>query len=343
MNRSVPGNHHRVQSVLKMSLMKTFSTRFFSVALITSLGVLAGPLAQGGSANRAEMRNSFRQDVLRIINRDRASFGMPPVKLDPAASEIGDRYCELQIRNGTTGHFTLDGLTPYMRYSFAGGNDGVSENAAAWSANYTFPESSLLDMIRRSQEAMIMEVAPNDGHKRTLLDPEATHVGIGLAWEKGEFRLVHEFIRRYVEFTRPVARAATTNDMLRVEGRPLPGYRVDAVTVYYEPAPQFIAAVTANNIPSYGFPKNRRDYPVEREVRSAKARRIADLADNGSGITVRPDGSFSFNAPYDRGEGIYTVVVWVTRSGSPAPISASNISIRVAQHAQPPLRLLGTR
>ncbi|HET8796933.1 MAG TPA: CAP domain-containing protein, partial [Thermoanaerobaculia bacterium] len=152
---------------------------------ILLVALVAFPVAAGDlDATRA----TLRERMVRLINRDRQAFGLRPVALDAQASAIGDAYCEAQLRNRTTGHFTIDGLAPYMRYSFAGGNDGVSENAAAWSADYTFNERALVEMLGRSQDSMMAERPPRDGHRKTILDPHATHVGIGLAWEKGEFR-----------------------------------------------------------------------------------------------------------------------------------------------------------
>ena len=175
------------------------------VLLSIAIMMLASPVAH---SDIDATRTTLREHVLKLINRDRKIYNLPPVQLDLEASAIGDDYCRRQIQNGTNGHFTTDGLAPYMRYSFAGGNDGLSENAAAWSANYMFSERALYEMSRRSQDAMMAEVPPHDGHKRTILDPHATHVGIGLAWERSEFRLVHEFIRRYVRWTTPLPRHA---------------------------------------------------------------------------------------------------------------------------------------
>src|SRR6476646_9851999 len=122
-------------------------------ALISAL-----PFAQGeGPAD--ETRITLRDEFLRIINQDRVANGLTPVALDPQASAVADDYCRDQIRNGTTGHF---------------GVDGVSENAAAWSASYHFSDRALYDMIQRSERAMIGERAPHDGHRRTILDPSAT-------------------------------------------------------------------------------------------------------------------------------------------------------------------------
>src|SRR5438128_829706 len=218
-------------------------------ALLAILLAISAPLAQG-DAPADETRFTLREEFLRLINRDRKQFGLQPVQLDVLSSTIADTYCREQIRNGTTGHYTTDGEAPYMRYSFAGGNDGLSENAAAWSANYNFSDRALYEMMRRSEEAMMHEVAPHDGHRRTILDPHATHVGIGLAWERGEFRLTQEFIRHYVDWTRSLPRSAFAGDHILCSGQPVRGYDVDAITVHHEPLPQSIAPVTANAIDS---------------------------------------------------------------------------------------------
>src|SRR5437764_6923333 len=214
-------------------------------ALLALLLAISAPLAQGG-APADETRVSLREECLRLINRDRRQFGLQPVQLDPFASSVADNYCQDQIRNGTTGHFTTDGQAPYMRYSFAGGNDAVSENAAAWSANYNFTDRALYEMMRRSEDAMMGEVAPHDGHRRTILDPFATHVGIGLAWEHGEFRITQEFIRHYVEWQRPLPRAAGESERVLAVAKPLNGYRVEALSVHHEPIPQTITTWAAN-------------------------------------------------------------------------------------------------
>src|SRR5882724_7857243 len=131
--------------------------------LLTVLTIaFCATLARGEDMSN-ETRTTLRAELLHMVNRDRAKYGLSPVQLDVDASTIADAYCASQIRNGTTGHFTTDGEAPYMRYSFAGGNDGVSENAAAWSANYGFSDRALYDMMRRSEAAMISEVAPHDG------------------------------------------------------------------------------------------------------------------------------------------------------------------------------------
>ena len=308
----------------------------FLLAVILS----ATPLAQGeGPVD--ETRIALRGEFLQMINHDRAANGLAPVELDPAASAIADTDCRQQLRYGTTGHFTIDGLAPYMRYSFAGGNDGVSENAAAWSAGYRFSDRSLYDMIRRSEEAMMKEQAPHDGHRRTILDPFATHVGIGLAWDGGEFRLTQEFVRRYIDWKRPLPRGAGLTEQVVAVGKPAKGCKIEAISVHHEPIPQPISVRATNLIDSYSLPDKRRDYLprlrgtyFQRHPDGALYEVREEYADGRRGdFAVSRDGSFSFQVPFADGPGIYTVVVWLRRSGDSAPIAASNVSIRVDRPA----------
>jgi len=303
--------------------------------LLALLLVVSAPLAQG-EGPIDETRFTLREEFLRLINRDRKQFGLQPVKLDPLASVVADAYCRDQIRNGTTGHYTTDGQAPYMRYSFAGGNDGVSENAAAWSANYNFSDRALYEMMRRSEDAMMREVAPHDGHRRTILDPFATHVGVGLAWEHGEFRLTQEFIRRYVDWVRPLPRTASAGDQILCSGRPAPGYAIEAITVHHEPFPQPIAPVTANAITTYSLPDARREYlpRLRNRVSMNSAGSIQEVrevySDGRHGdFPVKDDGGFAFVIPFPDGPGIYTVVVWIKSQGARESIAASNVSLRV--------------
>jgi uncharacterized protein YkwD len=310
--------------------------------LSIAIMMLASPVAH---SDIDETRTTLREHVLKLINRDRKLYNLPPVQLDLEASAIGDDYCRRQIENGTNGHFTTDGLAPYMRYSFAGGNDGVSENAAAWSANYAFSDRALYEMARRSQDAMMAESAPDDGHKRTILDPHATHVGIGLAWQRSEFRLVHEFIRRYVRWTRPLPRRARIGETVLVAGEPINGATVEAISVHHERVPEAMPAHVANALSNYSLPSKRKDYfPRLRQEYTRHPNGTIEIVrreypgGHRGDFTVAKDGAFSFDVPFTQGPGIYTVVVWVRRDGVNLPVSASNVSIRVEDAAAAPMR-----
>lgn len=297
--------------------------RLLLLSAAAAVVLFATPLARSGDADVT--RATLREHVLKLINRDRALYRLPPVELDLAVSAFGDAYCRTQIRNGTTGHYTIDGVAPYARFSLAGFNDAVSENAAAWSASYSFNERALYEMARRSQDAMMAETAPNDGHKRTMLDRHATHVGIGLAWERGEFRLVQEFVRRYIDWSRPLPRTALVGQPVLTTGKALPGVTVEGITVHHEPLPQPISAHVASAIATYGLPAKRREFAPRAPRRGGPLA----VAVRGDFFSLRPDGTFSFNVPFQEGTGLYTVVVWVKKEDDGPPFPASNVSIRV--------------
>lgn len=310
--------------------------------LSLAIVLLASPLAH---SEIDVTRTTLREHVLKLINRDRELYGLPPVALDLPASAIGDEYCRRQIADKTNGHYLTDGVPPYMRYSFAGGNDGVTENAAAWSANYTFSERALYEMARRSQDAMMAETPPKDGHKRAILDPNATHVGIGLAWQDGEFRLVQEFIRRYISWTKPLPRNALVGDTLTVAGKAMDGAQIDAISIHYEKYPQGLPAQVANALESYSLPRKRKDYlPRLRQDYTRHPNGTIEMVRREYSDGSRGDfyagkgGDFHFDIPFNDGPGVYTVVVWVRRGGTSQPVSASNISIHVEESLQPPSR-----
>lgn len=312
------------------------------VAIVLAALLLASPAV---SADTAETMTTLRTQALNLINRDRLKHRLPPVALDVHASQVGDAYCLQQIRNGTTGHYTTDGLSPYMRYSFAGGNDAVAENAAAWSASYVFSERALYEMIRRSQEAMMAEKPPDDGHRRAILDPHATHVGIGLAWRGGEFRFVQEFLRRHVEWTRPLPRLANLTDVVSTAGRGIGDAKVEAITVHHEPFPGPLAPRAASAIESYALPASRKEYLprlrsdyTRREDGTLHIVRREYTGGHRGDFFLGEKGEFSFTVPFPDGPGIYTVVVWVRRPGAATPVAASNVSIRVEGALQSPAR-----
>lgn len=294
--------------------------------------VMAGLVPCAAAAELDPIRRAVRQDLTAKINRDRAAAGVRPVRLDPEFSGFADEHCTRQLAEGTVGHFTLDALPPYTRYSRAGSNDGIAENAVAWSASYRFSSASILDLTRRSHEAMIAERPPDDSHRRTILDPWATHVAIGVAWQGREFRLVQIFFRRHIDWSSAPQRTAREGERIRASGRPTNGWSVAGASLHHEPMPAPLTRERVNRIESYSLPGARREYKpmrprmpgIERETLSGWASRNGDGA-----LRIRPDGSFSFDAPVDE-PGIYTLVVWLSDPASSEPVAASHISTIVA-------------
>jgi hypothetical protein len=139
---------------------------------------------------------------LEVINNSRKKFKADPVELDILASRVANKMCREAADNNFVGHWNMDGEKPYHRYAFAGGYDHVSENAyGQWSTdNYIQSSSVIGSMMKTGHGTFMAERAPNDGHKKTIIDKSHNFVGLGFYLSGKQFRYYEEFIDRYLEF-----------------------------------------------------------------------------------------------------------------------------------------------
>jgi len=137
-----------------------------------------------------------------VINKSRKKYKAGPVKLDILASRVANKMCREAAENNYVGHWNMAGEKPYHRYGFAGGYDHISENVfGEWSSDNYDPDYSNVSLMMKSGHGTFMaERAPNDGHKKNIIDKEHNYVGIGFYLEKNQFRYYEEFIDRYFEF-----------------------------------------------------------------------------------------------------------------------------------------------
>jgi uncharacterized protein YkwD len=119
--------------------------------------------------------------VVTQINAARAELGLPPLAYDSTLERVGDAHCGILVEEGGDAHFSRSGVPPYLRYLLAGGNGFHRENVGSYSTTGRVADSALAQILYRSVAEMLAEVPPNDGHRRSLLDPWVTHLGVGLA------------------------------------------------------------------------------------------------------------------------------------------------------------------
>ncbi len=313
----------------------TRGTAKLSVRRLATGALLALTLAAPGAraaqpGNSIELSASVKARMLAMINAERREFGLAAVRLDPLASGVADALCKRQVYDQSVGHISTDGLSPYQRYSFAGGLDGTTENTAAWSRDVPYEGGDIAGLVEQSMRAMLDEAPPEDGHRRAILDPHATHVGLGFAWRGGEVRVAHEFVRRYLHWMTPPPREARLGARVTCAARPADGWTVAVMSVHYEPTPKPISRSGASRIVSYELPAERSDYNARSLRDDSEIVRSARTNGGASGdLAVAHDGSFTFSIPFEHGPGIYTLVTWL-RKGD-AVVAASNVSIRVSQ------------
>lgn len=103
-----------------------------------------------------------------LINADRRAHGLPALRWDPRLRDIAAAHSADMRDRGYFSHRTPDGGMPDDRLRAAG------YRAAAFAENI-----ALDDAIAQAEQGLMHSL----GHRRNLLDPKVTHVGVGASGE----------------------------------------------------------------------------------------------------------------------------------------------------------------
>ena len=177
--------------------------------------------------------------MLELINVAREEAGVSRVALgDNAAAQL---HAESMLEHCFSGHWGVDGLKPYMRYSVAGGYQGNGENVSG--SDYCIQRSdgyrAFGDIRARIKEIMDGWMG-SQGHRRNILDPWHKAVNIGLAWNRYNSMAVQHFEGDYVEYEQ--LPGFDEHGRLSLAGQTKNGARFGnfgdlGVQVYYDPPP----------------------------------------------------------------------------------------------------------
>jgi uncharacterized protein YkwD len=161
--------------------------------------------------------------MLALINRDREAEGLEPVEWDPIAAKAGLAHSDDMAASGYTAHIGTDGSNPELRYTEAGGEDMSQENAGCFAdakARDLDPDPRFDPaLIEKVQAAFMAEKPPQDGHRKNILRPWHSHVGVGLSQAKGVpvVCMAQEFIDRYGTYA-PLPKQGKVGDRIKVAG-----------------------------------------------------------------------------------------------------------------------------
>jgi hypothetical protein len=267
--------------------------------------------------------------MVELINRDRASMGLPPVVLDEGAStRAGQAHAEDMAEHGYLGHWGTDGSVPEQRFTEAGGTDMVLENASCFTdeTNRKLDRSPRIDpaTIEQAEDMFFHEKPPADGHRKNILKPWHKRVGIGIAQPVATPTeipvpcIAQEFVDPYGTYL-PLPRRVRVGDVLHVGGAIASPATFAGVGMARTDAPKPLAVSDLNG---------RRSYPVPAPYQMYWPPGFQ------TPIPVKVTGSqFSIDVPAtDRAKpGLYEVSVWARMSSSPDFVMVSLRTIRVAQ------------
>ena len=268
-----------------------------------------------------------RRYMLTLINRDRATEKLPPVELDEGPPTIaGQAHAEDMVHLGYLGHWGSDGSVPEQRHTEAGGVDMVLENALGFTdekVREVDPNARLTKtQIERAEEMFFNEVPPNDGHRRNILKPLHTKVGIGIAQSKESAKelavpcFVQEFTDSYGTYA-PLPKTAKVGQIIHVEGKLKDGVRPSGVGLARVALPKPMTPSDLNKRRSYPVPKPYQMYWGPGFVTPIRA--------NIVGTSIAIDVPLSDQ----KQPGLYEVSVWAKLPGSEEQTMIGLRTIRV--------------
>lgn len=122
--------------------------------------------ARATAVSNGESAGSPQEQVVALVNRERAAAGCGPVQVNAQLTTAAQRHSEDQAANNTMSHTGSDGSNFVERARRAGYEDAIGENVA---------------MGYRTPEAVMDGWMNSDGHRRNILNCQARAIGVGVA------------------------------------------------------------------------------------------------------------------------------------------------------------------
>lgn len=311
-----------------MRLAETsIARRSFLKAAVPCFALAAGAVRPSQIIERGKFGEDdlpfARAQLLDLVNTERSLAGATRLELDDLACRVANQHALDMVKGNFVSHWGSDGLSPFQRYSLAGGTDAVLENVSQANNIPSVTVKAVNAELRERHAAMHAETPPNDGHRRAILAPQNTHVGFGIALDRNNLRLAETYLARYLEVN-PVARQAARKATVVITGRLLNAkhllYEVD---VCYELLPTPPDAVWLRAARPYSWPEEFR-------ALRPKAPKGSFYPDGGTGdFEWSKDGKFRVPAMLYKGApGIYTILFWIKTAPTATAFIAAQICIR---------------
>lgn len=236
----------------------------------------------------------MQQYFLSLVNEARVDGGLSPVIWDDFSSQVGQAHAIEMASNMYMSHWNLLGYGPDIRYSLAGGSENVQENVFSYWQRYSSGEAVPIENWETIIEKAHQSLMDSPGHRRNIMNPDHTHVGIGLAYdpETGEFRAAQEFINRYISMDN-LPQEAIPLEEISISGQLYPGSSEPLINIAFEPYPHELTVEKLNETSTYQSPANFLE-----------------------AFSASPDLDGRFETKFELGSqpGLYHIYIWVNYS-----------------------------
>ena len=129
-----------------------------------------------GTQDEEITMDQARAYMLELVNKDRAAEKLQPLTLDDYATKAAQWQADDMALNRYISHWNTEGMTPSMRYTGGGGNDGIGENVTYFECGVK------IFLTRKVVEFMEKQFMGSEGHRENLLRPEHNKLGVGIGF-----------------------------------------------------------------------------------------------------------------------------------------------------------------
>jgi len=144
-------------------------------ARTSTIATPATPVSSTGSATDEQL-------AVNLLNADRASNGLRPLRINSQLTVLGEKYAQDMINRNYFSHTNPEGQSPFDRMKQAGIGYGYAGENIAINSNVTTAEQAFMNSA---------------GHRANILNTNYTDVGIGVRYDaKGSAHVVQEFISK---------------------------------------------------------------------------------------------------------------------------------------------------
>ena len=181
------------------------------LALMATMAVTTGetgnhPIAGGTTLTQGRgvpttPGEDARGYMLELVNAERISRGIPPVKL--GENRAAQLHAEAGLEGCYSGHWDRWGLKPNHRYTLAGGTGAESENVSGRDTCIREGDGyRKLGPLRDEVRSTVNRLMNSRGHRGTMLNPTHTVLNVGIAHDDYNVNMVQQFSSDYVTYQR---------------------------------------------------------------------------------------------------------------------------------------------
>ncbi len=305
----------------------------------------AQQIGPAGDSLPASQLEQYRRQLLDLINVDRGAHALSSVVLGNNSAAQG--HAEDMLRHDYISHWDPLGLTPYMRYTLAGGEAYEAENVALGYGSQSTAES-----LEEAQKWLMN----SPGHRRNILDKWHNRVNLGIACNGSACAVVQQFESDYVDFS---VQPTISNGILRFAGALKGDFTLQGADLWYDQPPHSLTPGQLDATYSYFagqqpatflrkppgensyYPETSAEHSFQRSVdpysldpnipRSStpgksltnKLKAVPWITattwiDSGQNFEIEANISSVLN---DLGPGVYTLIIWGNAGGEAVPLT----------------------